>query len=268
MGLVAAVAACGGGGGDAVVVDDRGDPRSEAATRAVPEHDADPGEILTLTSAGTATHLVTYDSYPEKRDYSFAVILATLEEARVHEAPSDDGLLSRTIEYRFALQEQVGGVEAVRTDEDGTVSVVLPLDGDAETTERVLARMEPLMGNASYLLFLVPAAVDGLPDAYAPSIQNGPPGILAVWPGDGRLSPIQGGNDLELPAIERGEDLTGTSSPPEPPIGPDFSGEAPIGWTVDEVLDSFAAEVGTSASPPPAGWDAYLQIVDDVRSGS
>ncbi len=155
----------------------------------------------------------------------------------------------------------MGGREQPRTS-NGQVVVTLPLDGELSVRAPVLERLSQLEGEATYLMFLrrsTPRSGVDVP-VYVPNLDNGPTGLLAVWPGDGRLSPIAPLNDLAAPAIERGEQLTGTSLVNEIDVGPKFDGEKPIGYTVDQLREQFAQPVGVVATDPPENWDDYLRV--------
>lgn len=241
-------------------------PSESSAARpdhTVPDHGGDPNDILTLTNVGTTTYVMGFDSYRQKRDYSDTVVVATLDTFDV-ERPKPDEMLSGRLVARMRVDHVVGGRhEPILV--DGLVEVIFKLDGDEAVTERVLERIEPMLGEAQYLLFLG-RALPG-PDGearYVASIDDGPNGILAVWPGDGRLSPVMPRNDLALPAIERGEKLTGRPSEEVEPAEPVFEGVAPVGLTIAEVMEGFARPVGTVESEPPNGWAEYQKILAEL----
>ncbi|UDY36292.1 hypothetical protein [Dermatobacter hominis] len=231
-------------------------------TTSIPDYPQNPGDILSLSNTGVVDYIYYYDDYTQLRDYSDTVVLATLAGHHRLAAPTPDGLLPGHLQLDFAVDEVIGGLSAPPSD---TVAVVVQLDGTPSTQDRVYERLTAMEGEAQYLLFLDRATpVDDNADLYVAKF-NGPEGILAIWPGDGRLSPINPSDDLFEAAKRRGEQLTGTTSPPFDPRVPRFIGEPPIGMTVDQLLTKFARPVGTTEKPPPLGWERYKQLQTEAR---
>ncbi len=266
--VVVVGAACGGStvsvraeaGPDATTAADRSAPAGASA----PMYEGNPGDLLSLSNLGTGNSLLHYDSYAQMRDYSDTVVVATLNEVEPIADPRPDGLLPGILHAKFTVDEIVGGREQPSLT-DGLLTVTLPLHADKEIQATVLRRLEKLYGRAEYLLFLRRATPEK--DAgvtYVINFYNGPDGVLAAWPGDGRLSPIGPANDLFAAADARGEELTGTSTPVTEPPGPTYEGESPMGLTISEVLRSFAAEVGSASTSPPENWDQNLKIAADA----
>ncbi len=272
--VVAVGVACGGSpvsvraeaGPDARAVADRSAPTGTSlpSYEGVPTYEGNPGDLLSLSNLGVAEYIMYYDSYPQMRDYSDTVVVATLSKVEPISDPLPDGLLPGILHAKFAVDAIVGGREQPSLT-DGLLTVTLPLSADKEIQATVLRRLEKMYGRAEYLLFLRRATPEK--DAgvtYVINLDNGPPGVLAAWPGDGRLSPIQPANDLFAAAEARGEELTGTSTPVTEPPGPTYQGRSPIGLTISEVLRSFAAEVGSASTSPPRNWDKYLKLAADA----
>ncbi len=202
------------------------------------------------------------------RDFSDVVAIATLESVRVAQRPSDDGFISGHLVVSFHVERQVGGRLVAPTK---SLQVVVPLDGGDDLTTEVIARQQSMFGKARYLLFLRNATPVFGPDygpLYTTELQGGSPGVLAFWPGDGRLSPVTPGNDLAQDAIARGEDKTGVEDEPFQIPGPTFEGAQPIGLVESEVIARFAADVGSAQTDPPEGWDAYVRVATDAGAYS
>lgn len=231
-----------------------------------PDYDGNPGDILTLTNHGVVDIPMHYESFEQARDWTDVAVLATLQRVSVAKPRPSDPLEAAVygglLKVEFSVDLQVGGRETVRTAADGRVLVGLGLDADAELTDKVLARLEGLYGKAQYLLFLNRRVPPNKSEVwYSIDLDTAPAGLLAVWPGDGRLSRVHGEGDLFGAADERGEELTGTSQPPEPPLTPDFTGAKPIGLQVADLETQFVAPIGQPRTPAPLGWDAYLRGV-------
>lgn len=265
--LVALAAGCGeadgglgqvGGGPEASA---QNEPAESMLTEEVPRYEGNPGDILTLSNLGVSESILHYETYDQMRDYSDAVVLARFDRLEPTAEPSTDGSLSGFSLVYFDVVEVIGGREQPRTSE-GQVVLTLPLDGEPKVRASVLQRLSKLEGEATYLLFLRRSTPHPGIDVftYVPNLENGPSGLLAVWPGDGRLSPVAPLNDLAAPAIERGEELTGTSLVNEIDVGPKFIGEKPIGFTVGQLREEFARPVGTVSANPPDNWDEYLRV--------
>lgn len=236
-----------------------GDPEVDL----VPQFEGNPGDILTLSHIGESSIILHYASYEQMRDYSDVVVVATLASAKVAQTPSTDGFRSGHLVVQFEVDHQVGG----RLVAGASLDVVLPLDADADLTAEVLDRQRSMYGKARYLLFLrraTPVLGSDNGPLYTTTIQYGAPGILAFWPGDGRLSPVSPGNDLARDAVRRGEERTGVDDDPFEIPGPNFEGAEPIGLTESEVVSRFATEVGTTQTEPPIGWDAYLRAATEA----
>ena len=264
------ITACGSGPNERVAVSAETDEAADAPETpgATVGYQGDPGDLFTLTASADSNVLMQYESYEQMRDYSDVVVVATLQDVVVTKPRANDGTLSGEVQADFLVLQQVGGREAAP--KDGTLSVVLPLDAEQEVTERVLARMHSLFGTAEYLLFARKAVPrpGGVEDVYVVNRENGPGGVLAVWPGDGRLAVVQGRDDMASEALVRGEERTGTSTPTTAAFKPSFDGPAPIGLRVEELANNFAVPVGSTATEPPAGWEAYLRAVERASAAA
>lgn len=163
---------------------------------------------------------------------------------------------SGLLRAEFSVDRQLGGQEEVRTNGEGRLLVGLPLDADRELTAEVLARMEGLYGKAQYLLFVNRMISPNDREVwYSIDFPAAPEGMLAVWPGDGRLSPVRAPNDLFADGIERGEARTGVPDPEVPSTAPEFEGPKPIGLHVADLEREFAAPIGSPQTPAPLGWE-------------
>lgn len=272
------VAACGSGSQEEATEAVEVVARSSAVSEVVspPDYDGYPGDLLALTNFGVMDVLMRYDSFEQARDWTDAAVLATLQRVSVERPRGSDPrfptFVSGRLRVEFSVDRQLGGREEVRTGDDGQLVVGLPLEADAELTAEVLARLEGLYGKAQYLLFLNRAIPPNEREVwYGIDFPTAPEGMLAVWPRDGRLSPVEPPNDLFADAVKRGEAKTGMLDTEVPSTAPEFEGPKPIGLHVADLEREFAAPIGTPRTPEPLGWDAHQRatafLYEDASEG-
>lgn len=219
--------------------------------------DADPRDLVSLTNYGASQTMVTFDDLSQMRDYSDTTVVATIEDIE-RTAPYEppyvtDGLLRVNTRVEAVLGGRFTHVEAGQD-----LEISIPHAATAEVLDTLLPRLERLTTSGlRFVLFLraVPSSAD--PDSIdlVPMNIDGPRGVLAEWPGDGRVTNLAPHDDIYRPAMERGEELTGTSSPPEATWQPTFEGPSPIGLTVEELIDEFKGTPGEPRVEPPTGWE-------------
>ena len=215
--------------------------------------DGDPRDLVSFTNATDAVTLVNFDSYEQLRDYADLSVVATVQDVTIARAFEAGDLLPGELRVEVRVDAVLGG-RMTDVHVGDAVTFLLPLDAPTELVETYRDRLSALHG-LRFALFLV-QVVDGDADRrFTPILDNAPPAILAEWPDDGRLAPVEPHDYLARGAIERGVERTGVPYDGEPDWAPRYDGDAPIGMTVAEAAEAFAGTPGRPATGPPAGWD-------------
>jgi hypothetical protein len=277
---IAALAGCGA---------DSGEVRAESATTrnteltgspdALPSYRAtegDPNELVSYSQFGAVDHAYEFTSYEQLRDYSDAAVIGTLQDVRVVSRRPDDGVGSGRIEFDFELLMTLGGQTRVtRNPEVGgdRFTVVLPLAASDAVVAQLGERLDPLLGSARYLMFLNHEVVSGADGGLAKQVTYVPAylgeqlsWIFAESPADaGDLAIPNPKQYLAAEAVARGEEVTGTSSPPL--VVDEYTTDRgePAGVSLNEAARSLAGEVGhpsTEEPPRRADFLARLKIVE------
>lgn len=242
------------------------------------EYSGDPNELVSYAPQGTADYLYTFESYEQLRDYSDSAVLGRLRDVRVVREPSTDGLGAGQLEFDFDLIAVVGGKSRVvgPTAAADYFSVRVRLLALPEVIEQIPQRFAPLLGRARYLMFLsrgVEQGTDGeayWTPFYVPMyVDDALSWVLAERPAGGTFGvPLPKPYVVEA-ALDRGEEVTGTSQPEGARDYPDFADDEgdPSGLSAQEIVDAFAAEQGTTSTPPPPGWDRFTELASTFGDG-
>lgn len=225
-------------------------PESAVADR------ADPRDLVSLTNYGSSQTMVTFDSYDQMRDYSDVTALVTVDSYRITREYTEPFLVNGEIQFSLRVDAVLGG-RFTNVKSGQVLQVMMPQAATSEVLQDLTPRLDRIISDGTQYVFFLRAekTADGMASYHLkPMNIDGPTGILAVWPGDGRLTTLVPHRYIYAPAERRGEELTGTSSPGEPEWQPSFEGPPPVGLTVERVLDDFAGVAGQPKVAPPAGW--------------
>jgi len=253
------------------------DGRDEVTARSVPAPPAsadvagsvapvtgDPSDLLTVgwRSSATVDSLMQIETYEQARDYSVVTFVGELVDVRPRSFLSDEEPFP-TSEVEVEVVEVLGGRIQPELSPSGTVTLLYGMNFSEELWADFQPRIDEIVG-ARYVFFAFEA---GEPDRLAAPLGLDVEPVLPIVGDDQVVALGFPGDEHLADAIARGEDVTGTTSPPFVRPAPVTDGPAPLGWTVPELLDQFSVEVGTVTTPEPVGWDAHLRIVAELDAG-